>query len=158
MANATLSQNKIDNFTESVADYLNGGIVENQFENTDIALSPNIISGATLTYAPIKELSLNWISKYVGDQFLDNTSNESRKLEGYFVNDIIMAYKSKVSGINSYELKLMINNVLDTKYSSNGYSFNYLFGDLIEENYLYPQAGINFLLGASVSFLERALI
>ena len=152
-ANATLSQNKINNFTESIIDYFDYSIVENSFDDTDIALSPNIISAAKLTYSPIENLSINWLAKYVGDQFLDNTSNDQRKLKGYFVNDIIIGYQSTISGINKFEIKLMINNVLNTKYLSNGYSFNYLYaGDLTVENYLYPQAGTNFLVGASLSF------
>jgi len=153
-ANATYSQNTISNFTEQVVDFAEGfPSIENNFTDTDIALSPNIISAATLTYTPMQNLSINLLSKYVGDQFLDNTSNEERKLDSYFVNDIIVAYQTSFSGVNKLELKLMVNNILNTKYSSNGYSFNYLWeGELIVENYQYPQAGTNFLLGATVSF------
>lgn len=153
MANATFSQNTISEFVEQVVYYGPFEIQENMFESTDIALSPNLISALTLTYEPLKNLSINWLSKYVGEQFLDNTSNDNRKLDGYFVNDIIVSYQTAFSGVNNLELKLMVNNVFNAEYSSNGYSYNYGIGDeLIVENFLYPQAGTNFLLGASVRF------
>jgi iron complex outermembrane receptor protein len=38
----------------------------------------------------------------------------------------------------------LVNNVFDKKYVSNGY----MYGD----PYYYPQAGINFLLGATLKF------
>jgi iron complex outermembrane receptor protein len=36
-------------------------------------------------------------------------------------------------------------------YSSNGYTYSYLYaGELTTENFQYPQAGFNFLLGLNI--------
>jgi iron complex outermembrane receptor protein len=44
-----------------------------------------------------------------------------------------------------------LNNVLNTLYSSNGYTFSYLYeGAMTTENFHYPQAGFNFLLGFAI--------
>lgn len=153
-ANVAFSQNKIDQFTESIVDYGADpiSIVENNYTDTDIAFSPNIIAGSTFSYLLTKALSIHWISKYVGEQFLDNTSNVNKKIDAYFINDILVSFKSKSQGITQYELKAMVNNVLDTKYVSNGYTYNYIFENLVEENFYFPQAGINFLIGFDVTF------
>jgi iron complex outermembrane receptor protein len=46
---------------------------------------------------------------------------------------------------------LLLNNVLNASYSSNGYTYSYLYeGNMTTENFQYPQAGFNFLLGLSV--------
>jgi hypothetical protein len=46
----------------------------------------------------------------------------------------------------------MINNIFDAKFSSNGYTYSYLAGDIVTENFVYPQAGFNFMLGLNVEF------
>jgi iron complex outermembrane receptor protein len=59
----------------------------------------------------------------------------------------------------SLNISLLVNNILDIKYVSNGYF--YTFDDdysdpgkitTIEGSGFYPQAGINFLLGLNVKF------
>lgn len=35
------------------------------------------------------------MSKYVGEQYLDNTSNSDRKLDAFFVNDFRINYLNK---------------------------------------------------------------
>jgi len=47
----------------------------------------------------------------------------------------------------------LLNNVLNEMYSSNGYTYSYRYGGVTTtENFYYPQAGFNFLLGASIRF------
>ena len=150
--NATLSRNKIKAFTEVVYDYLNGGVVENSFDDTDISFSPNVVFNSQLSWMPAKKFQVSLLSRYVGDQYLDNTSNENRRLDAYFVNDLQLQYSIPVRSLGTLDVNLLVNNLLDTKYASNGYTFNYLYGDLIVENFYYPQATRNFLLGLSFKF------
>lgn len=149
--NIALSQNRIGSFTEVVEDYTNGlDIVTNTYEDTDIALSPNIVANARATYMPVENLQLRWLSQYVGDQFLDNTSTESRRIDAYFVNDLQAIYSLEKIGVSRVSVNLLVKNILDEQYSSNGYTYSYIFGDRIVENYLYPQAGRYFMLGLTV--------
>ena len=150
--NMTISQNKISEFVEEISDFDNGGLQQNTFLNSDIAFSPSVIAGSIFTYHITPSFDASLLSKYVGRQFLDNTSNESRSISPYTVQDIQLRYKIETELIQEIEFKLLVNNVLNARYSSNGYSYSYIFGGLITENYLYPQAGTNFLLSASVMF------
>lgn len=150
--NLAVSQNKIAAFTEVIINYDTGVNTENEFENTNIALSPNIVAGSRLSYSFSKNLNAHLLSKYVGKQYLDNTNNENKTIDAYLVNDIVLSYAISNDFIQNAELKLSVNNVLNTEFVSNGYTYSYISGGLVEENAYYPQARINFLLGASVSF------
>lgn len=143
--NATLSQNKIDEVSEFIDDFDNGGQVERTFTNTDISFSPNVISNSVLSFSNsgfVAELS----SKYVSRQYLDNTQDTDRSIDPYFVNDLRFSYT-----LNDFEFTesitgtLLINNVLDTDYETNGYTFGFFSGGEQRFNYFYPQAGRNFL-------------
>jgi iron complex outermembrane receptor protein len=152
-ANLTLSRNRIGRFDEVVYDYTNGfDVLVNEFENTDISFSPEIISAGRLIYQPLKGLELMLISKYVGDQYLDNTSNEAKRIDAYWVNDFRIGYKIKNVLFKEIEVSLLVNNILNAEYSSNGYTYSYVVGDPITENFFYPQAGTNFLAGLRLSF------
>jgi len=151
--NATYSQNKIQDFTEVLYDYTVGyDVVENNYTNTDIAFSPNIIAAASIEYMPIKALSLVLQNKYVGDQFLDNTSNKNKKLAAYQTVDARISYTLFPKSLKELSINVMANNILNTMYSSNGYTYSYIYGDLITENFYYPQAGTNFLAGLTMKF------
>jgi iron complex outermembrane receptor protein len=145
-ANLTLSQNKIREFEQVIAP----NVIP--LSNTNIALSPSVVSAGQLDYNLVNGVTISWLSKYVGRQFLDNTSAVSRSLDPYWVNDLILNYNFKSDYINNLNIKLLVNNVLDTEYASNGYTYSYEFNGIITENYLYPQAGINFLLGLEAAF------
>ena len=150
--NVTWSQNKIDAFTDIVIDYSDFSFVEDSKSNTDIALSPNFIFGNRISYQPSDGLNLSLLNKYVSQQYLDNTSNDSRTLDAYFVNDLVASYAVKNTLVKDLTIKLLVNNVLSERYSSNGYTFSYIFGDLITENFYYPQAERHVLLGLDISF------
>jgi len=55
-----------------------------------------------------------------------------------------------VEKLKRLEWTLLINNVGNALYSANGYTYSYIYGDLVTENFYYPQAGINWLLGMKV--------
>lgn len=150
--NGTFSQNKIDEFNEIIYDYGSGGIVEIKYENSDIAFSPNIISAAAIEYAPLKAMSVLLQTKYVGKQYLDNTSDDSRAIDSYQTIDARVSYSLFPKHIKELSLNFMVNNVLNSLYSSNGYTYSYIYGQMITENFYYPQAGRNFLCGLTIKF------
>jgi iron complex outermembrane receptor protein len=87
------------------------------------------------------------LSKYVGKQYLDNTSTEKRSLAAYATQDLRFSYVFSTHITST----LLMNNVLNSMYSSNGYTYSYLYaGELTTENFQYPQAGFNFLLGLNI--------
>lgn len=156
--NLTLSENKIKNFTETYYDYgVNFdefNVITTDFKDTDIAFSPAVIGASTFTFAPFFGFTAQVLSKYVGKQYLDNTGNNDRAVSDYFTNDIRFSYDFSALGIENIGLSLMVNNVLNRKYSSNGYTWGYYYGaeNLYQQNNYYPQAGINFLAGVNLRF------
>ncbi|MDJ1479019.1 TonB-dependent receptor [Cytophagaceae bacterium YF14B1] len=152
-ANATFSKNKIRKYQEYIDNYDTQIQEIKEYKETDISFSPNIIAAGTLSYKPLAGLEVSWLSKYVGKQYLDNTSNNNRKLNSFFVNDIRINYTVKPKFVKEIGFNVLVNNMFNHLYESNGYTFSYISeGKFTTENYYYPQAGTNFLLSVNLKF------
>jgi iron complex outermembrane receptor protein len=153
-ANATFSRNKILNFTEYVDNWDEWPVqIVNPLGRTDIAFSPDITANNIFDLEPVKNLHLELISKYVGKQYLDNTSSEDRKLDPYFVNDLLASYLLHPGFIKEIVFQVKINNFTNTKYESNAWVYRYYSeGQYEKSDGFFPQAGINFLAGISLKF------
>ena len=149
--NITFSENKVLCFEEFIDDYDNGGQVSEKFSKTDISFSPNLIANASLVIIPFKDAEITFLNKYVSRQYLDNTSRKSRSIEGYFIQDLRLSYELKKKFFKSTTFILQLNNLLNKLYVSNGYTFSYLYGGLVTENYYYPMAPFNFMAGINIS-------
>jgi iron complex outermembrane receptor protein len=137
---AAASENKIKNFN-----YDSVGHKQTNYTKTDIAFSPNFVGSSTIAFKVSKNTEIALLSKYVSDQFLDNTSDQKRKLDAFFVNDVRVHYDLKFKGFKNIGLGLQVNNIFDELYSSNGY-----FDGI--QNYYFPQAETNFLVSLNVKF------
>lgn len=150
-ANTTFSQNKIKNFTETIVNYDGDANQVNSLAKTDISFSPNLIAGGQLSYNPTKNVELALMTKYVSKQFMDNTSDDNRSLDAFFVNDIRASYSIKPKIVKELTFSLLVNNIFNHLYESNGYTYSYIYDKLVTtENFYYPQAGTNFLLAVKV--------
>ena len=146
-SNLTFSKNKINSFSEFIDDYDNGGQKEIKHSNTDITLSPSIINNNIIDVSLTKNFQLSFISKYVGKQYLDNTQNESRKLNAFFTQDIRAIINIKNNLFTTTTLMFSVNNIFNKMYQPNGYTFSYIAGgQQTTENYYFPMAGTNFNL------------
>ena len=155
MGNATFSKNMINNFTEVIYDYGQNwdeyNVVRIDHGTTNISFSPEVIAGGTIRYQPTAGLAINWIHRYVGDQYLDNTSNNNRKIDGYYLSDLRVNYSFSALKMKSIGLNLAIYNLFNNLYEANGYTFGYRGGGAeVRENFYYPQAGINFMAGITL--------
>ncbi len=158
-ANVTISENKIVNFVEYVelydADWSYVGQNAYELGNTDISFSPPIVASSQIRVEPIKNLGLTLVSKYVGTQYIDNTSNKTRMLDAYFVNNLKVDYKLKIKGTKAISLQLFVNNIFDADYIANGWVWRAEFNDgspEAREDGFFPQAGINFMGRLAVEF------
>jgi iron complex outermembrane receptor protein len=139
--NLALSQNKNVDFV------IDNGTSLEFLGNTNIAFSPNIIAGNTLSFLPTKAFQVRLLTKFVGKQYMGNSDDESSKLDAYSQNDINLIYEIKPKNIfKSIVFSGLINNVLDAKIVSNGADYG---GGYV---YYFPQAGINFLAGITLKF------
>jgi iron complex outermembrane receptor protein len=151
LGNISFSRNKIENFTEYIDDYDNGSQKQNHYKNTDISFSPDIVGAASINFIPIKNGEINLQSKYVGRQFLDNTSHISRSLNPYFVENVKFSYSLFKKVFKEVDFIFQVNNVFNNWYESNGYTYNYISdGQLSVENYYFPMAGINFMAAINI--------
>ena len=151
--NLALSDNKILDFTEYIDDYDNGDQKSNTYKKTDISFSPAVIGGSTIIFMPIQKMQIALMSKYVGAQYLDNTSNEARRLDAYFLNDLRFTYSLPQKLFREITVITQVNNLFDVLYEPNGYTFSYIYGgQFTTENFYYPMAGRNFVVGLNLNF------
>ncbi len=155
-ANLTLSSNKIKDYTEYAVYYdedWNEYIDSKYLGTTNISYSPEVIASSTLGITPFRNFGVSLISKYVGDQYFDNTSSEDRKIDAYFVNNLRFDYTVKGSIFENIYLFAQINNLLNAAYSNNGYGGNW-YEQGVEQTwkYYFPQAGTNYLFGINLKF------
>lgn len=152
-AHISFSENKIKNFTEYVDDYDNGGQQATFYRKTVISFSPSVVGGTSINFIPVKKGEISLMSKYVGRQYLDNTSQKSRSLNPYYLQDIRLSYLIETRIVKAANIILQLNNVFNKKYEPNGYSFSYIYGgNLTTENFYFPMAGFNFMLGVNLRF------
>ena len=152
--NLSLSRNKNRSFS-----FQRDGQVQN-LGDTNISYSPSIIGGSNLVYAPSTQFQIGLLSKYVGEQYLGNIDADLSKLAAYFINDLNIRYAIGALGwVKAIDFSLLINNVFNSLVETNGYFFTYDDSwsvpnqtTTIEGVGYYPQAGTNFLLGASFTF------
>ena len=146
--NLSLSNNKIAVFTEYVDNYDGATFTQDeiQHENTDLAFTPNIISSLAIDYQPIEGLEIGVTSKFVGEQFLDNTSSQDRKIDAYNFSNFRISYTIKDVVFKEMTFGIQVNNMFDQLFENNGYTFGYIAGgQRTTENFYYPQAGRNFM-------------
>lgn len=160
--NTTFSQNKINDHIEYVDNWDTWGKDTLSLGQTDIGFSPNVIVGSQIEFTLFNQqldndrrhsLAISLITKYVGKQFLDNTSDDERSIDAYFVNDLRLNYSMEHFGLKNISLIALVRNVFDVEYVSNGWVYKYVSGDELNNmDGLFPQAGINYMIGLNISF------
>ncbi|HEY8388821.1 MAG TPA: TonB-dependent receptor plug domain-containing protein [Parasegetibacter sp.] len=150
-ANLTLSKNRIKDFTAYYDDYDSGNQIEEHFSSTDISFSPAIVGGYELTLTPYKNMELSLPGKYVSRQYMDNTSDKSRSLDAFFVQDARISWNIPQKFAKQLVLTAQVYNLFNTKYEPNGYTFSYIYGgNFTTENYYFPMAGTHFMAGVKL--------
>ena len=156
--NLTLSSNKILNFTEQGVDVYDAndiwtGTQDNKLGTTNIAYSPNFIYNSIFTFN-YKNFECGFHSNYVSKQYLDNTSDNSRAINAYLVNNLSFQYSLKMKQIKSIDFRMLVNNLFNKQYETNGYTWYsyYQDGKRINDLRYFPQAGTNVLASVTLKF------
>lgn len=152
--NITLSRNRNEDFV-----FQRDGILTN-LGDTEIAFSPSVVAANMISFTPAEGFTAGLLSKYVGKQYMGNIDSDVSRLDAYFVNDLSISYRFVPKAIfKSVTANLLVNNILDHEYESNGYFYTYdddftTPGTVVtmEGAGFYPQAGTNFLLGLTLLF------
>ena len=167
-ANITLSKNKLDTMTQFIDNWDTGGQEEILHQNTDLAFSPNIIWSSKFLYNYNDNISLGFISKYVGEQYIDNTSSDGRKLDDYLTSNLQLDYNFKSKIFKTIKMSVLINNIFDNEYISNAWLYRFIsegFDPRESDHYItkgvdnrfnmagyFPQATRNYLFGLTLEF------
>lgn len=151
--NITLSQNKIDEYTEFIDNFDTGVQEEITYTNTDIALSPSVISASQLRFS-YGSFRADVKSQFVSRQYLDNSGRNDRSIDPYFVTDLNLSYRNtSVPYVRALTASVQINNVFNELYETNGYTFGFISGGENQRfNYYYPQAERNLLAQLRLEF------
>ena len=166
--NLTISENKVDSFTQFIDNWDTWGQEQILHENTDLAFSPKLIWAAQMNYKFNNRTSLLFNSKYVGEQFIDNTSSEDRKIDDYLLCNLQIDYVFNSFIFKNAKLSFLVNNLFNVEYVSNAWIYRYItnsFDPRESDDYTtlgsdgiynmagyFPQAKRNYLLGLSIDF------
>ncbi len=167
-ANITLSRNKIKNYTAYFDLYdinYNKVHINNDpgnpqkqvsvhYGTTNISYSPSLVSAMEVTYQPTDAFYMNLTGKYVGKQYLDNTSDDEKSIDAYFVANLSAGYTFKKNSLGTFQLQLFVNNLLNREYVANGWAATDAFEDGSVVHYIgyYPQAIRNYMARLTLSF------
>jgi iron complex outermembrane receptor protein len=155
--NLTLSRSRINDFRNYFFNYNTDDWSEeylyNDLGTVDIAYSPRVTGSAELEVNPAERLSFILTGKYVGKQYFDNTMSDDRALDPYFVSNLSAAYGFRMKKAGELTLRFAVNNLFNAVYESNAYGGMWT-EDGVEKTwaYFFPQAGINYTAGISLSF------
>ncbi len=158
--NATISQNKILNFSEYIDNWNywdSPNIEPYQYKKylgtTDISFSPTLLSSSNFTWSVFNNLQISWLSKYVGRQYIDNTSSLKRSLNPYWINNLVFNYSFYPKILKQINFILQLNNILNKQYETNAWIYRYIYNDKEHEiDGYYPQAGFNFIASLRLKF------
>lgn len=186
LVGGTVSRNRIKEFQYYVDNWKTGGQELTGLHNTHISFSPEFLLQGGLVYhyefagskqndsgntATSQSIEVSVLSKYVGVQYMDNTSFDESRLPAYYYTDLQIVYNVILDRIGEFRLNLKISNLFNRKYSTNGWIYRFYS----PESYLspnpyrveerkgesvnrysqrgyYPQAGIHYNLGVSLLF------
>ncbi len=153
--NTTLSQNKILDYVQFVETYDENwefvSMTEENLGNTDISFSPNVVIGNEFVFTPVKNFNIGIATKFVGKQYIDNSSDENHILKPYTVTNLNFSYMFPEYKKVKASIFFSINNILDAKYESNAWLWKaYVAGEEQFSDGYYPQAGINFFGGIRI--------
>ena len=166
--NLTISENKVDTFTQFIDNWDTWGQSQVIHENTDLAFSPKLIWAAQANYKFSDDISLLFNSKYVGEQFIDNTSSDERKLDDYLISNLQIDYVFNSFLFKNAKISFLINNLFDIEYVSNAWVYRYISNSydprssdayttlasdgIYDMAGYFPQAKRNYLLGITLEF------
>lgn len=139
--NATLSRNRIKDFTEYIYEDGWANPISIDCGDTPIAFSPDFILNNAFNFR-WKGFEATLDSQYVSSQYMNNARSEEARLDAYFVSNLHLRYSLRqIIGIRELTLGLSVYNIFNEKYFNNGYAgAGYYVSDSGEKT-IYRYAG-----------------
>lgn len=139
--NATLSRNRIKDFTEYIYEDGWTNPISNYIGSTPIAFSPSFTLNNAFNFT-VSGFSASLRSHYVSKQYMSNAHSAEELLDAYFVTDLYLGYAfKKIAHLRELRIGLDINNLFNARYESNGYSGAGYYVDAAGQKVIYRYAG-----------------
>ena len=158
-ANATFSQNRIENYVHRVVDYALEGNVAGEYGYHTVAMGTTRLSYSPKTIAALlldfhhKGFEAVFHTQYVGKQYFTNYENPNMMLDAYCVTNLNLAYTFRTKKARSIRFGLQVNNLFDTEWEGNGYGWSEAYeGEQTDHAFYFPQAPLNVLANVTVKF------
>lgn len=120
--NATLSRNRIKNFTEYIYEDEWTNPISIDCGNTPIAFSPDFIMHNAFNFR-FAGFEASLLSRYVSAQYMNNARSAEARLDSYFVSDLSLGYTFRtLPSVKELRLGFSVYNIFNEKYCNNGYS------------------------------------
>lgn len=140
-ANATISRNRIKNFTEYIYEDEWTNPISFDRGDTPIAFSPDFIFNTAFNFHFLG-IDASLTGNYVSSCYMNNAKSEEAKLDSYFVSDLHLAYTFKnIPSVKALRLGVSVYNIFDKKYCNNGYAGAGYYVDDNNEPVIYRYAG-----------------
>ena len=157
--NATISRNRIKNFTETLYEGEEIGTTPWNINHgsTPIAFSPDFLLNNQFTFN-YKGFLAMLQSQYVSKQYMTNAKQKDQTLDAYFISNLNLSYTFKLPQLKSITVGFTVNNLFNEEYENNGYAGSgYSFDDnkeMVRYNYAgyAAQAGTNVMGNISITF------
>lgn len=119
---ATLSRNRIKDFTEYIYEDEWTNPISFDLGDTPIAFSPSLTAHNSFNFH-WKGLDASLVTRYVSSQYMNNARTPEAKLDAYCVSDLALSYNfGAMHGIKDLGLGVTVYNIFDKKYCNNGYA------------------------------------
>ena len=155
--NATLSRNRIKDFTEMIYEDEWTNPIAIKHGETPIAFSPNVILNNAFNFS-WKGFDAALQSQYVSKQYMTNAMCEEQVLDSYFVSNLHLGYSFNMRNVKGVRIGFDIYNLFNEEYESNGYAGSgyYVDDDGVAQIYRYAgyaaQAPINVMGSIALNF------
>lgn len=172
-----LSDNRIAAFTEYIDNWslIEGPLVVER-KNTPISFSPGAVAHGAVRYYLLgrhdkpgdKALAIEWRSKFVGSQYLDNSGEPEARLDAYNFSELQLDLRWPLPGKKSLTARLLVGNILDQELVPSGWIYRFRsagYNPVPDDPYaaresddryqlrgLYPMAGINMQATVQLDF------
>ncbi len=168
---ATLSQNRIKEFDEYIADWDTGVPLVITHTDVDLAFSPstNLMGSVGYQFLHIDKhaATIGLMTKFVGQQYVDNTGNSASRIDSYSFTDLQLQYAFKWKSEKVLNVNVLVRNIFDSEYLTNAWNYRFKTasdptgydpyaelegGDIYHLRGYFPQSGRNILVGLSLLF------
>lgn len=139
--NATLSRNRIKDFTEYIYEDEWTNPIQNYIGSTPIAFSPDFTLGNSFNFH-WRGFDATLESHYVSKQYMSNAHSDEQMLDAYFVSNLHLSYDfGKVAGLRGLSLGFTVYNLFNEEYENNGYAGAGYYVDESGQKVIYRYAG-----------------